>query len=121
MRYKGKGGDLKTISIALGVSAVLTGRIAQRGDNLTISVELVDVRNNKLHWGEQYDRKISELLATQREIATEITQKLQLKLSGEGEQKLAKQIYKQQRRLSALSERPLSLEQTRRGEFQESD
>jgi len=31
----------------------MTGRIAQRGDNLTISVELVDVRNNKVLWGEQ--------------------------------------------------------------------
>jgi serine/threonine-protein kinase len=82
MRYKGKETDVKTIANQLGVSAVLTGRIAQRGDNLTISVELVDVRNNKLLWGEQYDRKMSELLATQREIATEITQKLQLKLAG---------------------------------------
>jgi eukaryotic-like serine/threonine-protein kinase len=90
MRYKGKGGELKTIANELGVSSVLTGRLVQRGDNLTISIELVDVRNNKLLWGEQYERKMSELLATQREIAAEIANKLQLKLSGEGEQKLAK-------------------------------
>jgi tetratricopeptide (TPR) repeat protein len=82
MRYKGKAMDMKTIAGELGVSAVLTGRIAQRGESLTISVELVDVRNNKLLWGEQYDRKMSDLLATQREIATEITNKLQLKLAG---------------------------------------
>ncbi len=82
MRYKGKGGDLKTIANELGVSAVMTGRLVQRGDNLTISVELVDVRNNKLLWGEQYERKMSELLATQREIAAAITEKLQLKLVG---------------------------------------
>ncbi|MGH9873548.1 MAG: tetratricopeptide repeat protein [Pyrinomonadaceae bacterium] len=83
MRYKGKGGDLKAIAAELGVSAVLTGRIAQRGDSLMISVELVDMQNNKLLWGEQYDRKMSDLLATQREMATTIAQKLQLKLSGE--------------------------------------
>jgi TolB-like protein/Flp pilus assembly protein TadD len=82
MRYKGKDGDLKTIANELGASAVLTGRMVQRGDNLTISVELVDVRNNKLLWGEQYERKMSDLLATQREIVTAITQKLQLKLGG---------------------------------------
>lgn len=82
MRYKGKGTDLKTIAAELGVSAVMTGRIAQRGDNLTISVELVDARNNKVLWGEQYDRQMSDLLATQREIAAAIAQKLQLKLSG---------------------------------------
>src|SRR5258705_3234567 len=82
MRYKGKETDPQIIARELGVDSVLTGRNTQRGDNLTVSVELVDVRNNKLLWGEQYERKMSDLLATQREIATTITQKLQLKLSG---------------------------------------
>jgi TolB-like protein/Flp pilus assembly protein TadD len=82
LRYKGKSEDVAKIASELGVDAVMTGRIAQIGDNLTISVELVDVRNNKLLWGEQYDRKMADLLATQREIATTITQKLELKLSG---------------------------------------
>jgi serine/threonine protein kinase/Flp pilus assembly protein TadD len=90
MHYKGKGADIKTVASELGVSAVMTGRIAQRGENLILSVELIDVQNNKLLWGEQYERKMSELLATQREIAVEITNKLRLKLSGEGEQKLTK-------------------------------
>ncbi len=89
-RYKGKQTDAKIIANELGVDSVMTGRIVQRGDNLAISVELVDMRNNRLLWGEQYERKMSELLATQREIAAEITNKLQLKLSGEGAQKLAK-------------------------------
>jgi eukaryotic-like serine/threonine-protein kinase len=82
MHYKGKGTDLKTVASELGVRAVMTGRVAQRGDNLAISVELVDVTNNKSLWGEQYERKMSDLLTTQREIAAAITQKLQLKLSG---------------------------------------
>ncbi|MEP6718431.1 MAG: protein kinase [bacterium] len=90
MRYKGKDTDVKTIAGELGVSAVMTGRIAQRGDNLTISVELVDVRNNKLLWGEQYDRKMSDLLATQREIASTIAEKLQVKLSGTDNKGIAK-------------------------------
>lgn len=82
LRYKGKDTDIVKIASELGVDAVMTGRLAQIGDNLTISVELVDVRTNKLLWGEQYDRKMSDLLATQREIATTIAQKLELKLSG---------------------------------------
>ena len=88
-RYKGKDKDPINIGKELGVSAVLSGRITQRGDNLTISAELVDVRNNKSLWGEQYDRKTSELLATQREIAREIVDKLRLKVSGD-EKGLAK-------------------------------
>lgn len=83
IHYKGKQMDVKTIANELGVSAVMTGRILKRGDSLMISVELVDVRNSKLLWGEQYDRKMSDLLATQREIASTIAQKLELKLSGD--------------------------------------
>ena len=82
LRYKGKETDPIKIGNELGVNAVMSGRLVQRGENLTISVELVDVRNNKLLWGEQYDRKMSDLLATQREIAAAITQKLQLRLAG---------------------------------------
>jgi serine/threonine protein kinase/TolB-like protein len=89
-RYKGKETDPQVIAKELGVDSVMTGRITQRDDNLTISVNLVDTRNGKSLWGEQYERKLSELLTTQREIVTEITNKLQLKLSGETEQKLAK-------------------------------
>src|SRR5204862_178909 len=59
--------------------------------NLTISVDLVDVRNKRTLWGEQFERKISDLLATQREIASAITEKLQLKLSGSDSKGITKQ------------------------------
>src|SRR6185295_12771195 len=78
------------IGSELGDNAVMTGRLAQHGDDLTISVELVDVRNNKLLWGKQYDRKLTDLMATQREIATEITQNLKLKLSGADEKRVTR-------------------------------
>ena len=82
-RYKGRQIDLIAAGKELGVRAILTGRVVQRGDNLIISTELVDVGENKQLWGEQYDRKMADLLVTQREIATTITQKLQLKLAGD--------------------------------------
>jgi TolB-like protein/Tfp pilus assembly protein PilF len=83
VRYKGKQADVAEIAKELDVDAVMSGKLAQRGDDLTISVELIDARTKKLIWAEQYDRKMADLLATQREIATTITQKLQLKLSGD--------------------------------------
>jgi TolB-like protein len=85
-RYKGRETDPLTIAKDLGVQAVMTGRIVSRGESLVISVELIDARNNKTLWGEQYERRLSDLLAIQREIAGEITGRLQLKLSGEGAQ-----------------------------------
>jgi len=88
-RYKGKEIDPVKVGQELGVAAVLSGRIVQRGDNLTISAELLDVHNNRILWGEQYDRKMSDLLATQREIAREIVEKLRVRVSGK-EQELGK-------------------------------
>jgi serine/threonine-protein kinase len=82
IRYKGKDTDIAQIAKELEVDAVMSGRVSQRGEDLTISVELVDARTKKIIWAEQYDRKMSDLLATQREIATTIAQKLELKLSG---------------------------------------
>ena len=82
-RYKNREIDPIKVGNELGVNAVLSGRIVQRGDNLTISAELVDVRHEKLLWGEQYERKASELLQTQREMAREIVDRLRLKVSGQ--------------------------------------
>ena len=90
-RYKGKDVDAEKIGNELGVDAVMSGRIVQRGDSLTISVDLIDVRNKKTLWGEQFERKMSDLLAMQREIATAIADKLQLRLSGNDSKGIAKQ------------------------------
>jgi TolB-like protein/Flp pilus assembly protein TadD len=83
MRYKSNDIDVAKVAGDLGVEAVMTGRLVKRGDNLNITVELVDTRNNRSLWGEQYERRMSDLLATQREIAATIAQKLQLKLASD--------------------------------------
>lgn len=80
-RYEGKDVDPVAVGRELGVNAVLSGRIVQHGDSITISADLVDIRNNRVLWGEQYDRKMSQLLETQREIAREIVENLKLKVS----------------------------------------
>jgi Flp pilus assembly protein TadD len=90
LRYKGKEADLSSIAKALQVDAVMYGRLMQRGDDLSISVQLVDSRSDKLIWAEQYERKMSDLMATQREIAAAIVQKLQLKLTGANTRAIAK-------------------------------
>jgi TolB-like protein/Tfp pilus assembly protein PilF len=89
-RYKGKETDPQTVGNALGVQTVLTGRVVQLGDNLSISAELVDVRNNSHLWGERYDRKLADILAVQDEIARNISEKLRFKLTGDEQQRLAK-------------------------------
>lgn len=90
-RYKGKEMDAEKVGNELGVDAVMSGRLIQRGDDLLISVDLIDVRNKKTLWGEQFERKMSDLLATQREITAAIADKLQLRLSGNDSTGMTKQ------------------------------
>ncbi len=80
-RYKGKETDTKTIGKELNVQAILTGRVAQRGDQLTLSLELVDVATENAIWSQRYDRKQSDLVALQIEIARDVSSKLKSRLS----------------------------------------
>jgi len=88
--YKGKDPDAETIGRELGVRAVFKGRVTQVGDNLTVSAELIDARNDDHIWGEQYSRKASDIFALQGDIAKEITAALRMRLSGEDEKRMAK-------------------------------
>ncbi|MGH6611328.1 MAG: hypothetical protein ACRECQ_13850, partial [Burkholderiaceae bacterium] len=90
LRYKGSETDAQQAGRTLGVRAVLTGKVTPRGDDLLISLALVDVRDNSHLWGEQYHRKLSGLLAVQAELARDIAQQLRLKLGSEEQQRLAK-------------------------------
>jgi serine/threonine protein kinase/TolB-like protein/Tfp pilus assembly protein PilF len=89
-RYKGKDVDPQAAARDLKVQGVITGRIVQRGDQLVISAELIDGRTNRNLWGEQYDRKLSDLLAVQQDITGAISTRLRERLSGETNRQAAK-------------------------------
>jgi len=89
-RYRGKEMDAQAAGHELGVGAVLTGRIVQRGGDLWVSTELVDAHDNTHLWGEQYNRKLADLLSVQQEIVQQITDKLMLRLNGEEQTRLTK-------------------------------
>ena len=89
-RYKGKDVTPEEVAQQLKVQAVLIGRISERGDSLSVSAELVDAVENSHLWGVQYNRKPSDLLATQEDIAREISENLRHKLSGEEKKQLAR-------------------------------
>jgi serine/threonine-protein kinase len=89
-RYKGQPADPQKVGRELHVRAILTGRLIQTGDELMISVNLEDVQNSRQLWGEQYNRKISNLVAVQQEIAGDIYGRLRPRLAGEERKLLAK-------------------------------
>ena len=90
-RYKGKQTDPIAVGKELGVRAVLTGRMMQRGETMLISAELIDIRDNKQLWGEQYETRLADMLSVQREIAHEITNNLRPTLSGVEQSRMDKQ------------------------------
>ena len=72
-RYKKRDIEPQKVGKELGVEALVTGRVIQRGDDLSVSVELVDAREDKQLWGEQYSRKLADAVSVQQEIATAIS------------------------------------------------
>ena len=89
-RYKAKEFDLPKIAKELQVQAILTGRIVQRGEDLTLSLELVNTKTDNAVWSETYNRKQVDLVTLQSEIARDVLGKLRAKLSHTDEAKLAK-------------------------------
>ena len=88
--YKGKEATPKKIGEELGVQAVLLGRVVQRGDDVKLSLELVNVQSQDVIWSGQYNRKQADLVSLQTDIARDVLSKLQTRLSGADEQKVAK-------------------------------
>ncbi|HSE16766.1 MAG TPA: protein kinase [Pyrinomonadaceae bacterium] len=74
--YKGRETDPKKIGRELGVHALLSGTVSQVGDDLAVSVELIDVRDDSHIWGERYSRKVSEVVALPQQISRDVSQRL---------------------------------------------
>jgi serine/threonine protein kinase/Tfp pilus assembly protein PilF len=89
-RYKASNLDFQEAGRELNVQAILTGRIMLRGDTLVIKMELIDIEKDAQLWGQQYAKKVSDLLVLQDEIADEVLQALKLKLAGEPKKRAAK-------------------------------
>jgi len=88
--YKGKETSPKKIGEDLKVQAVLFGRVSQRGDDLKLSLELVNTDTQDVIWSEQYNRKQSDLVSLQSEIAKTVSDKLRSKLTATEKERVSK-------------------------------
>jgi serine/threonine-protein kinase len=82
--------DIASIGRDLNATAVLTGQINARGDDLRIRAELVDVATNRQLWSERYDRTLTDILAIERDITDRLSEALKVRLTGEDRTQLAK-------------------------------
>lgn len=90
LRYKGKETNAQAVGKELNVQALLTGRLVQRGQDLSLYTELVDAKKETVLWSQDYKQPIASLVSLQSEITRDVVQKLRTRLSGAEEQKLAK-------------------------------
>jgi TolB-like protein/Tfp pilus assembly protein PilF len=89
-RYKGQRADPQKVGSELGVDALLTGRVTQLGDTLTIQADLVRVSDGSELWGGRYNKKLADVFAVQNEIANEISETLRLKLNRDEQNRVTK-------------------------------
>jgi TolB-like protein len=88
--YKQRDIEPKKVAKELGVEALVMGRLVQRGDDVSVSAELVDAREDKQLWGEQYSRKLADIHSVQQEIATAVSGNLRVRLTSEEKTRLNK-------------------------------
>jgi serine/threonine-protein kinase len=89
-RFKGKDVDPDEIGKKLGVGAILTGRLTQRGDILDIQLDLIDIESQAQIWGEHFRKNVNEVLSLQDDIVTAVTKNLGLTVSNEIRQDVTK-------------------------------
>lgn len=89
-RYKGRDADAQTVGRELNVQAVLMGRVSERGDVLSISVELVDTHDDAHIWGAQYSRHRADIFTMQQTIVQEITEKLRFSMTNDEQQRIVR-------------------------------
>jgi TolB-like protein/Flp pilus assembly protein TadD len=87
-RYKGKQIDPQGVGRELNVRTVLMGVVRQAGDRLNVQVDLIDVTTGAQLWGQEYERKLADVLAVKQALVREVTEKLRLKFTGEQQQRL---------------------------------
>src|SRR6184192_829757 len=80
-RYKSKPEDLRTVSQQLGVATVLEGSVQKADDKVRVNVQLIDARADSHLWAKTYDRDIKDVFTVESEVAQEIADSLQAKLS----------------------------------------
>lgn len=88
-RYQSKPGNLSEIAKQLGVANILEGSVQKAGDTVRVSVNLIQAASDSHLWADTYDRKLTDILGVESEIAKAIGDQLQAKLTGHEEQALA--------------------------------
>src|SRR5262245_57405947 len=88
-RFKGSATDIHEIARQLNVGAIVSGRVTQHGQDISLYAELIDISSDKVTWSKTYNRPIANLVTLQGEIANDVVLAMQAKVTPTDQQKLA--------------------------------
>jgi serine/threonine protein kinase/regulator of sirC expression with transglutaminase-like and TPR domain len=88
-RYHSKPGNLAEVAKQLGVANIVEGSVQKAADQVRVNVQLINAQTDSHIWADTYDRKLTDVLSAESEIAKRIADSLQAKLSGREERALA--------------------------------
>jgi TolB-like protein/Tfp pilus assembly protein PilF len=89
LHYQNKPRNLREIAQQLGVANILEGSVQKAADQVRVTVQLINAQTDSHLWADTYDRKLTDILGVESEIAKRIAESLQAKLTGREEQALA--------------------------------
>ena len=87
--FKSAPENLPEIAKQLGVANILEGSVQKAGDQVRVNVQLINAMTDAHLWADTYDRKLTDIFAVESEIAKNIVDALQAKLSGSEKSALA--------------------------------
>jgi TolB-like protein/Tfp pilus assembly protein PilF/predicted Ser/Thr protein kinase len=88
-RYHSRPGNLGEIAKQLGVANILEGSVQKAAGQVRVNVQLINAQTDSHLWADTYDRKLTDIFGVESEIAKQIAESLQAKLTGREEQALA--------------------------------
>ncbi len=92
MGYKGGQKKIDQIARELTVGTVIEGSVRKAGDNLRITVQLIDSESGDHLWSESFDREMKDIFAIQSEISKEVAAALKVKLLPIEKERLDKRL-----------------------------
>jgi TolB-like protein/DNA-binding winged helix-turn-helix (wHTH) protein/Tfp pilus assembly protein PilF len=89
-QYRSRPVDARAVGKSLGVGALVLGSLQKSGDKLRVSVELVDAREDRHLWGNQWEIWVDDMANLQRDVSGQISQNLRLRLSADSQRRIAR-------------------------------
>src|SRR5438067_1993307 len=81
-KYKSAPANLREIAQQLGVTNILEGSVQRAGDQVRVTVQLINALNDSHLWADTYDRKMIDIFGVESDVAQKIAGSLEAKLTG---------------------------------------